>query len=363
MSVLPHSQRDHYAVPTLPLEAEPMGPAVRQLQIGSLRLNGRVLLAPLAGYTDKVFRGLARRFGAAMVATEMVSARALVSGNGKTKSLMEFSESERPVAVQLFGDDPAIMGEAAAKVAQEIKPDVIDVNFGCPVGKVLKSDSGAAILKDSKRAHAIVQAMVRATRGLVPVTVKTRAGFDAMDDSIFEVLKAVEEAGASALTLHARTRSQMFEGKADWEIVMRIKQQAKIPVIGNGDVKGPEDAYRRLKETGCDGIMIGRGSLGAPWIFSEINQYLETGKPAPLSGLKFRISVALEHLKGSIEVKGDQLGMMEMRKHLTHYLKGFEGAREMRQKLLTSNDAGWVIQQLAEFHESLPDGEIVPVGG
>jgi tRNA-dihydrouridine synthase B len=346
----------------LPLEAEPMGPAARRLKIGSLQLDGCVLLAPLAGYTDIIFRGLARRFGAAMVATEMVSARALVNGNHKTQALMQFNESERPVAVQLFGDDAHIMGEAAARVAEEIKPDVIDVNFGCPVGKVLKSDSGAAILKEPQRARSIVEAMVKGAKGLVPVTVKTRAGFDSMDDSVFEVLKAVEEAGASALTLHARTRSQMFEGRADWEIVARLKQKARIPVIGNGDIKGPEDAYRRIRETGCDGIMVGRGSLGAPWIFSEINHYLQTGKPLPLPGLKFRLGVALEHLKGSIGAKGERLGLLEMRKHMTHYLKGFVGARELRQKLLTSIEAGWVIRQLTEYHESLPEGDVVPAG-
>jgi tRNA-dihydrouridine synthase B len=339
-----------------------MDPGARRLKIGSLQLDGCILLAPLAGYTDTVFRHLARRFGAAMVATEMVSARALVNGNHKTKTLMEFSESERPVAVQLFGDDAAIMGEAAAKVAVDIKPDVIDVNFGCPAGKVLQCDSGAAILKEPQRARSIVEAMVKATKGIIPVTVKTRAGFDALDDSVFELLKAVEEAGASALTLHARTRSQMFEGKADWTIVARLKQKAKIPIIGNGDIKGPEDAYRRILETGCDGIMVGRGSLGAPWIFAHINHYLETGKPLPMPGLKFRLNVALEHLKGSVGAKGEKLGMLEMRKHLTHYLKGFEGAREWRQKLLTSNDAGWVIRQLAELVESQPEDDIVPAG-
>lgn len=340
-------------LPEAPLSA--LGKGAREFKMGNVTLNGRVFLAPMAGYTDTAFRRLARRYGAAMVVTEMVSSRALIAGSDKTNDLMEFTEPERPVGVQLFGGDPSIMGEAAAKVAEEVKPDVIDINFGCPVGKILKCDAGASILKEPKRAGWIVEAMVKATEGKVPITVKTRAGYDAMDNAVFEVLEAVQEAGASALAIHARTRNQMFEGKANWEVIARLKGKAKIPIIGNGDVKSAEDAYRLFKETNCDGIMIGRGSMGAPWIFEEINHYLETGKPMPAPSLKFRIGVALEQLKCSIEVKGPRMGLLEMRKHLTHYLKGFEGARDMRQKLLTSDDADWVVKTLDEIHASLPE--------
>ena len=205
-----------------------------------------------------------------------------------------------------------------------------------------------------------MEAVIRAIQGRVPVTVKTRAGFEAQDNAVFELLEAVQDVGAAALAVHARTRSQMFEGKADWETVARLKQKARIPILGNGDVRTAGQAYQRFLETGCDGILIGRGSLGAPWIFGEINHYLETGKPLPMPSLKFRLGVALEHLKCSIELKGTKLGLLEMRKHLTHYLKGFEGARELRQKLLTSNDADWVIQRLCEIRDSLPDGETPP---
>ncbi len=332
-----------------------LGKGAREFKLGNVTLNGRVFLAPMAGYTDTAFRRLARRYGAAMVVTEMVSSRALIAGSDKTNDLMEFTEPERPVGVQLFGGDPSIMGEAAARVAEEVKPDVIDINFGCPVGKILKCDAGASVLKEPQRAGWIVEAMVKATEGKVPITVKTRAGYDTMDNAVFELLQAVEEAGASALAIHARTRNQMFEGKANWEVITRLKEKAKIPIIGNGDVKSAEDAYRLFKETNCDGIMIGRGSMGAPWIFEEINHYLETGKPMKTPSLKFRIGVALEQLKCSIEVKGSRLGLLEMRKHLTHYLKGFEGARDMRQKLLTSDDADWVVKALAEIHEQLSE--------
>lgn len=363
MSVLPRENKetiDHSAGtrPAPELGAAPLGAlgkAAREFKLGDLTLNGRVFLAPMAGYTDTAFRRLARRYGAAMVVTEMVSSRALMAGSDKTNDLMEFTEPERPVGVQLFGGDPAIMGEAAARVVEDIKPDLIDINFGCPVGKILKCDAGAAVLKEPQRAGWIVDAMVKATEGKVPITVKTRAGFDAMDNSVFELLQSVEEAGASALAIHARTRNQMFEGKANWEIIARLKEKARIPIIGNGDVKSAEDAYRLFKETNCDGIMIGRGSMGAPWIFEEINHYLETGKPLGEPGLKFRIGIALEQLKCSIEVKGPRMGLMEMKKHLTHYLKGFEGAKDMRQKLLTSDDADWVVKTLEEILASLPE--------
>jgi tRNA-dihydrouridine synthase B len=360
MSVLPRQDIRETSVPgpAPELPAPPMssmGKPAREFRLGKLDLKGRVFLAPMAGYTDTAFRRLARRHGAALVVTEMVSSRALVAGSEKSNDLMEFTEPERPVGVQLFGGDPSIMGEAAAKVVREVKPDVIDINFGCPVGKILKCDAGAAVLKEPRRAGWIVKAMVESTGGEVPITVKTRAGFDAMDNAVFEVLQAVEEAGAAALAVHARTRNQMFEGKANWEVIARLKEKARIPIIGNGDVKSAGDAYRLFLETGCDGIMIGRGSMGAPWIFEEINHYLETGKPMKSPGLKFRFGVALEQLRCSIEVKGPRMGLLEMRKHLTHYLKGFEGAKDMRQKLLTSDDADWVVRTLEEIYLSLPE--------
>jgi nifR3 family TIM-barrel protein len=336
-----------------------LGKEAREFKLGSLTLKGRVFLAPMAGYTDTAFRRLARRHGAAMVVTEMVSSRALLERSGKTRELMEFTESERPVGVQLFGGDPVLMGEAAAKAVGEVKPDLLDVNFGCPVGKVLKSDAGAAVLKEPRRAGKIVEAMVKATGGKLPITVKTRAGYDALDNAVFELLEAVEEAGASALTVHARTRNQMFEGKANWEVIARLKERAQIPIIGNGDVKTAGDAFRLFQETRCDGIMIGRGSVGAPWIFGEINHYLETGEPLKPPSLKFRMGVALEQLKCSIEIKGARPGLLEMRKHLTHYLRGFEGARDLRQKLLTSNNADWVVECLEKIHQNLQEDDTI----
>jgi nifR3 family TIM-barrel protein len=367
MSVLPRNPNPDQVEPSA-LDMEMNGPTLEQLgkparefRLGSLTLNGRVFLAPMAGYTDTAFRRLARRYGAAMVVTEMVSSRALIHGSEKTDELMAFTEPERPVGVQLFGGDPVIMGDAAAKVMEAVHPDIIDINFGCPVGKILKCDSGAAVLKEPQRAGWIVEAMVKATGGRVPITVKTRAGYDAKDNAVFELLEAVQSAGASALAVHARTRNQMFDGKADWEVIKKLKEKAKIPIIGNGDVKTALDAYKLFLETGCDGIMIGRGSMGAPWIFEEINHFLETGKPMPKPTLKFRLGVAVEQLRCSVEVKGPRIGLMEMKKHLTHYLKGFEGARDLRQKLLTSDDPDWVLKTLEEYQQSLPDRDAVPL--
>lgn len=342
---------------------EAIAPAPAPLRLGTLPLEGRVALAPMAGYTDTEFRRLARRSGAAFVVTEMVSSRAYVANaeNEKTLRLMDFTEEERPVGIQLFGADPEIMGEAAARILEEKKPDFLDVNFGCPVGKILKCDAGAAVLKEPKRAGRIVAAMVRATGGRVPVTVKTRAGFDTMDSAVDELLESVEEAGAAALAVHARTRSQMFEGKADWSVLARLKRRARIPVFGNGDVRGPEDAKRLFEETGCDGILVARASMGAPWVFAQIRRALEDGVILPPPPLADRLEAALEQLRGALERKGPRLGLLEMRKHLTHYLKGFEGARAARQELLTCEDPFFVTAGLEDLVRRAREGALRPV--
>jgi len=327
---------------------QPLGPVARECRIGDVRLGGRVFLAPMAGYTDRPFRRLARRFGAALVVTEMVSARALLEERRKSLEMMAFGEDERPIAVQLFGGDPGVMGEAAAITLKAVAPDFLDVNFGCPVEKVLRSDSGAALLKDPARAGKIVRAMVEATAGRVPVMVKTRAGFESFDGSALEVLRASEEAGAAAFTLHARTRKQMYGGTARWEAIADLKRSARIPVIGNGDVKTPTDAGRMLRETGCDAVMVGRGAYGAPWVFAGMNEYLETGRvPDPLP-LKIRLQTALEHFRDALALLGPKRGLLEMRKHLTHYVKGFDGARDLRQALLVTADPVRVERTLGE---------------
>lgn len=335
-----------------PPHFKPWRPEDFPLRLGSVQLRGRVWLAPMAGYTDLPFRRIARRFGSAMVVSEMVSARALLADRERSYRLMAFEEDERPVSIQLFGGDPDVMAEAALDVVEKMRPDLLDVNFGCPVGKILKSDSGAALLKEPSRAGRIVKRMREAVGDRVPITVKTRAGFAAGDQAVFEVLSAVEEAGATALALHARTREQMYTGKADWDLIRRVKGKARIPVIGNGDVRSAYDAARMFQETGCDGILIGRATMGRPWIFEEIQAFLATGTLPPPKTISQRLGVAVEQLEASLTLKGEKLGLMEMRKHLTHYVKGFEGAREQRQKLLTSDDAPWVLGELRRLRDS-----------
>lgn len=352
------SMMDHVHGDGLDAQAPPSEPLIGfkpwakedfSTRLGPVALVGRVWLAPMAGYTDLPFRRLARRFGSAMVVTEMISARALLVEKEKSYKLMEFDEEERPVSIQLFGGDPDIMAEAALDVVDHLHPDLLDVNFGCPVGKILKSDSGAALLKEPARAGRIVKCMIEAIGGRVPVTVKTRAGFEAADGAVFELLESVQEAGAVALALHARTREQMYTGKADWSLIRRVKEKARIPIIGNGDVKSAEDAARMFMETGCDGVLVGRGAIGRPWLFEEIQHFLATGQVLPPKDLAFRLRLAADHLKASLALKGPKMGLWEMRKHLTHYIKGFEGARDMRQKLLTSEDASWVMETLTRL--------------
>ncbi len=359
MSVLEHLRGDGVEdvrpAPQPPPPFTPWTPDQLRLSLGSLFLSGRVWLAPMAGYTDMSFRRLARRFGSAMVITEMVSSRALLAERKKSYRLMEFDEAQRPVGVQLFGGDPEIMARAALDVVETVKPDLLDVNFGCPVGKILKSDSGAAVLKEPKRAGWIVKAMIEATGGKVPVTVKTRAGFETADDSVFELLAAVEEAGAAALAVHARTQKQMYTGSADWSLIRRLKEKARIPILGNGDVRSPEDAVRLFLETGCDGILIGRAAIGHPWIFEEIHAYLTTGRPLPPRNLKFRFGLAAEQLETAMRARGPRWGLTETRKHLAHTLKGFVGARELRQRLLPSEDPEWVLASFRRLAAETPE--------
>jgi tRNA-dihydrouridine synthase B len=356
MSVLSHASRKEPIPPFVPDPSfRPIGIKAREFQLEGLNLDGRVFLAPMAGYTDRVFRRLCRQSGAAMVTTEMVSARALLKDSRKTMRLMEFGEDGRPVAVQLFGGDPGVMGEAAAIVHRSVRPDSLDVNFGCPIGKILKSDSGAALLKNPRKAGEIVQAMVGAVQGRVPVTVKTRAGYDAFDGAALEVLKASEEAGAAAFTLHARTRRQMYGDQADWSAIAQAKRNARIPVVGNGDVRTPADAGRMMQETGCDAVMLGRAAVGAPWIFRMVNEYLETGKISLSPSLRSRLSTALVHYQDAVAREGPRQGLLGMRKHLAHYLKGFDGARDLRQAVLVTADPEMAMSTLRDYIARLPE--------
>ncbi len=301
------------------------------LTIGGVALDNPVILAPMAGVCNPPFRILAKRLGAGMVCAEMVSDKALVHRNERTQHMVQIVPDEHPVSLQLVGYDKETMVMAAELVASGTNADIIDINMGCPVLKIHKNGSGAALAKDPFYAAEIVDAVVR--RVDRPVTVKFRKGWDDDHVNAVEVAKAVEAAGAQAVTVHGRTAKQMYAGKADWSVIRQVKEAVAIPVIGNGDVNSPEEAARLLRETGCDGVMIGRAALGYPWIFREIAAYLAHGDIMAPPTAEERMAVAIEHLHLLVADKGEYIGVREMRKHAGWYVKGLPGSAQLRQAI------------------------------
>lgn len=297
------------------------------LKIRDVQLDNPVILAPMAGVCNPAFRILAKELGAGMVCAEMVSDKALVHGNQKSQKMLTILPDEHPVSLQLVGYDKESMVKAAEMVG-ETNADIIDINMGCPVLKIYKNGSGAALARNPEYAASIVKEVVE--RVNKPVTVKFRKGWDDNHVNAVEVALAVVEAGACAVTLHGRTAKQMYTGYADWSIIASVKQAVNVPVIGNGDIASPEDAYRMMMETGCDGVMVGRAALGNPWIFREIAHFLETGQKIEKPGVDERITVALRHLELLVAEKGEVVGVKEMRKHAAWYIKGLPGCAEMR---------------------------------
>lgn len=329
------------------------------MKIGNVELKNPFVAAPMAGYTDKAYRFLVREYGCALVFTEMISAQALVLGNRATEKLIDLEGEKPPVAVQLFGSSPQVIARAA-QIAEAKGATLVDLNFGCPVPKVVSCGEGAALMRDLDKAAEIMQQVVAAVS--VPVTVKIRKGWDAERVTAIEVARLAEKAGIAAITVHGRTREQFYAGEADWEIIRKVKEAVSIPVIGNGDVWQPEDALRMLKETGCDGVMIGRGSLGNPWIFQRALALWKTGELLPPPSLLERARVAMRHLDLAISFKGEEKAVRDLRKHLIWYFKGWRGAARLREKIVRAESRSEIKQLLQGFVQGescLPGGNLI----
>lgn len=301
-----------------------------KLKIGNVVLDNNLILAPMAGVTDLPYRLICREMGCGMVVTEMVSAKAILYRNKNTRALLEVKEEERPAAVQLFGSDPDILGEIAAQI-EEGPYDMIDLNMGCPVPKIVNNGEGSALMKDPKKVEKILSSMVRHVKK--PVTVKFRKGFTEETANAVEIARIAESCGVAAVAVHGRTREQYYSGKADWKIIRQVKEAVKIPVIGNGDVFKPEDAKRMLDETGCDGVMIARGAKGNPWIFKRTAHYLETGELLPGPDVEEIKAMILRHGKLLVQYKGEKTAMREMRKHMAWYTAGLPHSASLRNEI------------------------------
>ncbi|KNF07827.1 putative tRNA-dihydrouridine synthase 1 [Gottschalkia purinilytica] len=307
------------------------------MKIGSLEFEDNVFLAPMAGVTDLTFRLICKEMGVGLLYTEMISSKGLYFNDKKTHELMKIEEKEKPVALQIFGSDPEVMANITNDKLNKIDDfAIVDINMGCPAPKIVKNGDGSALMKTPKLIGRIVKEVVKYSNK--PVTVKIRKGWDDNNQNAVEVAKIIEDAGASAITVHGRTREQFYSGKADWDMIRRVKENISIPVIGNGDVFVPEDGKKLIEETGCDAIMIGRGARGNPWIFKRTLHLLKTGELLPEPSDEEKIDVCIKHLNLLCTIKNEKIAVKEMRKHIAWYIKGMKNSAEMRNKINTISD-------------------------
>lgn len=317
-------------------------------KIGNIEIKNQVVLAPMAGICDNAYRTIVKEMGAGLICAEMVSDKAIYYNSKKTLEMLYMDEKERPISQQIFGSDVESFVYAAKYIEENMKPDIIDINMGCPVPKVaLRAQAGSALLKNPEKVYEIVKNVVEAVK--VPVTVKIRSGWDSNSINAVEIAKVIEKAGASAITVHGRTRAQGYSGKADWNIIKEVKENVTIPVIGNGDIKTCYDAKKMLEETKCDAVMIGRGCIGNPWLIKETVDYLESGiEPIKPTSIE-RIDMILEHLNRLIETKSEKQALLEIRTHIGYYLKTVPNSSELKNNIFKTKEINELKNLLERF--------------
>lgn len=319
-------------------------------KIGNVEIKNRIVLAPMAGISNSAFRTIVKEMGCGLIVSEMVSDKAIYYGSKKTIDMLYMTDFERPISQQIFGSDKESFVYAAKYIEENMKPDIIDINMGCPVPKVaLRAQAGSALLKSPDKVYEIVKAVVEAVK--VPVTVKIRSGWDSNNINAVEIAKVIEKAGASAITVHGRTRAQGYSGKADWNIIKEVKENVSIPVIGNGDIASAYDAEKMLEETKCDAVMIGRGVLGNPFLIKECVDFLEKGIPPKKVTKKEKIEMLKKHFKYLLKIKPEKTALLEMRTHAAYYLKGLEGASPVKQKIMKTTNKEDFLEIIKEYEE------------